>query len=361
MKDLLLLLSMLLLGNVCLSQTDLPHPLKPAMPDLPAITLEEAGMKADTIDKLLDLIHTTKPFDFRGMVVIKDEKLVVEEYFKTYWRATIHDIRSAGKSVTALLLGIAIDQGLVESIEQDVFDFFPAFKKPNQVPIKLKHLLTMSSGLDADVFDEESPGNAINWVAKDDWVAHVLSLSMKFEPGEKWVYNDACAMLIGAVIEEKSGMKLADFAKEHLFDPLGITEYYWYSGAGNRTGPMGNLYLSALDFAKIGAVVLHKGRWKEKQVVSESWIAEITQPRLDIEAQNPFAKSYGYFWYISTVTIDGKSFEYVFAAGNGGNLLIIVPEEKLVVSLISSAYGEGRGEFRSNIIFQYVLKSIKQD
>ncbi len=326
---------------------------------IPEIELGKSGINPDSMVQIINLIKTTPPFDFRGLVILKNDSLALEEYFNTYWRATIHDVRSAGKSITALLLGIAIDRGLIQHVEQDIYDFFPQYKKPENRTIRIKDLLMMSSGLDADVFDEKSQGNGLNWRAKDDWVGHVLPLSMKFTPGEKWVYNDASAMLIGAIIEQQSGQKLSDFALDHLFRPLGINEYYWYTGSGGRTGAMGNLYLSTLDFAKIGQLVLNDGAWDGKQVISKGWITEMATPRFNIEDIVPFAKGYGYFWYLGEYFVNGENYEYLYAAGNGGNLLFVVPEEKLVVALTSSAYGEGRGQFRSNKIFQLILESMK--
>ena len=325
-------------------------------PLLPTMDLKEAGIHPDSVSKLLSLIGETPEKDFRGLVVIRDQHLVVEEYFNTYWRETIHDIRSAGKSITALLMGIAIDQGLVKSADQNIYDFFPQFSDRKEISIH--HLLMMSSGLDADTSDPESPGNSGNWIQKNDWVQHVLAVSQRFEPGAQWVYTDACAMLIGAIIEEVSGQKLSEFAKVNLFQPLGIREYYWYTGSGGRTGAMGNIYLSTLDFAKLGLLVLNEGSWQGKQIVSKEWIREMSSPRISLEEIDPFAKSYGYFWYLSEIGVQGRSIEYLFASGNGGNLLFVVPDERLVVSVTSSAYGQGYGHFRAHNIFKFILNSL---
>jgi len=325
-----------------------------------SLEIEHTVIDQDSIENLINLIKATPPFDFRGLVVLKDDKIVLEEYFATYWRSTIHDIRSAGKSITSILLGIAIDKGLIVSTDQKVFDFFPELKTKENENITIKHLLMMSSGLDADTFDPKSEGYSMNWIAKKNWVEHVSKLSFTFRSGEKWVYNDASAMLIGAIIEEKSGQKLADFAKDNLFDPLSIKEFYWYTGEGGRTGAMGNLYISTLDFAKIGALMLNQGLWDGERIVSSNWIKEITSPKISIEEIVPNAEDYGYFWYMSSKTVNDMDFEYYYASGNGGNMLYILPNEKLVVCLTSSAYGLGRGGFRSNVIFEKILASIKK-
>jgi len=230
--------------------------------------------------------------------------------------------------------------------------------KENRPDIRIKHLLNMSSGLNADDNDYASPGGTANWLMSKDWVSYALNLPMSSKPGEKYVYNDVCPMLIGAIIEETSGKKLVDFAKENLFDPLGIREYYWYTGPGGRTGPMGNLYLTGLDFAKIGALILNKGKWQNKQIVSESWTTQLSKINFDISRQDPFAKGYGNFWFKGTREVNGKKYDYFYASGNGGNLLIIIPSANMVVSLTSSAYGAGNGHFRSFNILQFILKSL---
>ncbi len=122
---------------------------------------------------------------------------------------------------------------------------------------------------------------------------------------------------------------------------------------------MGNLYLSALDFAKLGQLVLNQGQWQGKRIVSSKWIEEISRKRFDISKEDPYALGYGYFWYTTTKEINGKKYDCVYASGNGGNLLFVVPSENLVVSLQSGAYGQGYGHRRSRSIFEYVLKSIR--
>lgn len=337
--------------------------LRSPLLELPAQSPKDAGLDPDTLQAMLSLVRITPPADFRGLVVIKGGRLVVEEYFHTYWRETIHDVRSAGKSITALLLGIAIDKRLIASEEQRLSEFFPGMRPGGAsadafADITLRHLLTMSSGIDADDADDRSPGQTSRWLNREDWVRYALALPMRSTPGEKWVYTDISPMLIGAVIEKVSGMRLADFAREHLFTPLGIREYYWYTGRGGRTGPMGNLYLSTLDFAKLGQLMLRNGQWQGRQVVSTRWTRALSAQRFDISGTNPFATGYGYMWYQGVRVVNGHKYEYHFASGNGGNVLIVLPELDMVVALTSSAYGQGYGHQRTQNIFESILRSI---
>lgn len=338
---------------------DLRMPLR----ELPAQSPEEVGIHSDTLQAMLELIRNTPPADLRGIVVIKGGRLVVEEYFHTYWRETIHDVRSAGKSITALLLGIAIDQGLVASEDQRLSDFFPGVRSVGASPdlfgeITLRHLLTMSSGLDADDNDERSPGRTSMWLDREDWVKYAFALPMRSKPGDAWVYTDVGPMLAGAVIEKVTGMQLAEFARQHLFSPLGIREYYWYTGRGGSTGPMGNLYLSTLDFAKLGQLVLREGQWQGRRVVSVRWIRAMRVQHFDIADRSPFAIGYGYMWYQGARVVNGHRYEYQMASGNGGNVLFIVPELDMVVAVTSSAYGQGYGQQRTQNVFEFILRSV---
>lgn len=352
----------ILLFSLCLfapsyGQTDI------AIPELPVASLESSGFSRDSIQNLLTLIGETPPNDFRGLVVIKSNKIVIEEYFHTYWRNSIHDIRSAGKSITAMLMGVALKKDLVQDLEQSVYSFFPKSKYPSvnegYKKIKLQHLLDMSSGLDADSDNSQTPGNAVNWIAKDDWKDYLLSVSLKNMPGKQWIYADINALLIGAVIEETSGMSLKDFAKKELFDPLGIEQFYWYTNSANQTGAAGNLHLSTLDFAKLGLLIANEGKWKHKQIIDPAYIERLSAENFNISDNNPYADHYGMMWYKSHRTFGGNKVDYLFASGNGGNHLIVIPDKEIVIALTSSAYGPGLGHQRSYNIMGKVLAALK--
>ncbi len=337
--------------------------LRNPLPELPVASWEEGGFMPDSIQSLVDLIAATPPRDFRGLVVIKDNQLVIEQYFHTFWRNSIHDIRSAGKSITALLLGVAMKEGLVQSLEQDVYSFFPKGKYPSVSEgfkdVTLQHLLDMSSGLDADTNDPATFGQAANFIARDEWVSYLLQTPLVGTPGEEWLYADINAVLIGAVIEETSGMSLKDFAKKYVFDPLDIRQYYWYTNASNQTGGAGNLYLSTLDFAKLGLLVLNKGRWNGHQIIELDYIDRLSSRACDLSDEYGRPVFYGMLWYKATEEFGGRTFDYLFASGNGGNHLVVFPDEEMVIALTSSAYGRGPGHRRSYNIMSKVLEAMK--
>jgi len=335
-----------------------------SIPELSFASLEDSGFDKDSIENLLRYINDTPPNDFRGLVVIKNNQIVIEEYFNTFWRNSIHDIRSAGKSVTAMLLGISLKDGLVQNLDQDIYSFFPENKYPSinedYKKIKLRHLLDMSSGLDADTDKPQTIGHVGNWIAKDDWREYLLNVPLKSPPGKKWVYADINPLLISAVIEEASGMSLRDYAQKKLFDPLGIKQVYWYTNAANQTGAAGNLYISTLDFAKLGLLVVNEGNWGGTQIINPDYIETlISSKNFTISDYFYISDSYGMMWYKSNRTFGDNEVEYLFASGNGGNHLIVIPDEEMVIALTSSAYGQRYAHRRSYNIMSKILASLK--
>ena len=348
----------------CLCLSIYSYGQRPPAPNLPLASLEDAGFNRDSINALDDIISNFPQNDFRGMVVIKNNKLVIEYYYTTFWRNQILDIRSAGKSITSLLLGVAIKEGLVQNLDQDVYSFFPKEKYPSMhedyKKIKLKHLLDMSSGLDADSDRPETPGQAGHWNAKDEWVEYLLSVPLADEPGKRWVYADINAALVGAIIEEKSGMSLRDFAKEKVFDPLGIKQFYWYTNAANQTVAAGTLYLSTLDFAKLGVLVTNQGKWGNKQIIQAEYVKKIIERKgIDLSETSSPTNAYGMLWYKTQGTFNNNKIDLLYASGNGGNYLVVVPEENMVIALTSAAYGPGYGHTRSRAILTKLLNALE--
>lgn len=336
-----------------------------AIPELPEVSPEKVGFNRDSINALDNIIDNSKQRDFRALIVIKDNKLAIEYYYNSFWRNHIHDIRSAGKSITSLLLGVAIQEGYIQDLNQDVYSFFPKDKYPSinedYKKVKLIHLLNMVSGLDADSDNSDTPGNAGHWIAKDEWVNYLLSISLIRNPEKKWVYADINAVLIGAIIEEKSGMSLKNFAKKYVFDPLGIKEFYWYTNASNQTGGAGNLYISSLDFAKLGYLVSNKGKYGDKQIADSNYINRlINENSPAIGDYNPLADGYGMLWYKSKRKFGAKEIEYLWASGNGGNHLVVVPEENIVIAITSGAYGNWFPHKRAYSILGKVIQALEK-
>jgi len=321
------------------------------------------GFVEDSLGALLRLIGNTPPEDFRALVVIKDGKLVVDEYFNSFWYTNIHDIRSAGKSVTSILAGIAMEKGLFKKTDK-VSSFFPEYvsnPKSKKAAITVEDLLVMSPGLAADDYVDNSPGREDLMVMAEDYVKFILDLPMDYERGSRYAYSSVTAFLLGAIVEKTSGQTLEDFGRANLFNDLKINGFYWQKSPKGRTTGMGNIYLTARDLAKLGQLMLDKGKWKGKQHLSESFVEASIRKKFDISDSDPRAHGYGYMWYLAKAEIKGKIIDYYFASGNGGNKLFVFPSLDMVVVTLSSAYGQGRGHVRSHLVLEKVLDSIEME
>ena len=326
-------------------------------------TLHEVGLDPEQVKDVITAVgygHGTS--DLRSILAARRGKLVVEQYLNSYAVETIHDVRSAGKTFTGALVGIAIDQGLIASTDVkvlDVFDRVTEVRNPGngKEDLTLEHLLNMTSGLEADANDARTAGNELHLKEADDFVRFVLDLPMSFPPGEKYVYNSAAAYLAGAAVEEASGMTLSDFADEHLFGPLGIHQYFWTKGPKNTTYGMGGLYLTARDFAKLGQLYLDDGQWNGRQVVSQDWVRSSLESRFEVQGPPFLQTGYGRLWLVAKRTVFGRPFEVFFASGNGGNVVAIVPELELVVAVQQSAYGRGYPHYRAFSMIDGFIKA----
>lgn len=295
--------------------------------------------------------------DLRGVVIHRKGQLVAERYFNGETPSGLHDIRSAGKSVTALLVGAAMDRGMIKSV------FDPAYRYWSQAAgsaigdVKLRDVLTMRSGLAANDQVTTSPGNEDRFNQATDPLQFLLQKPRKTPPGTAYVYNSLTAYTAGLLVEKVSGQKEQDFARNVLFYPLGITNFNWQTDVAGHTKGQGNLSITTRDLANIGQVVLDEGRFRDKTIVTERWIKSMLKPRVVISKVDPYADAYGYFWYAKTHMIMGSPVETRFASGNGGNKIYVVPSRNLVVALTSSAYNHGYGQRRSQSLLMDLLQA----
>lgn len=191
-------------------------------------------------------------------------------------------------------------------------------------------------------------------------MAFVRQVPSADPPGTRYRYNSATAYTAGVVVAKATGVRMSDFAGTRLFRPLGITRWGWQSDAAGVTKGQGNLSLTTRDLGLIGEMVRNNGRVRGRQIVSAIWIAAMLYPRVSIEADDPYADQYGYFWYRKVQQVAGKALSVSFASGNGGNKIYVVPACHLVVAITSSAYGRGYGQRRSEAILKGVLTAEAQ-
>lgn len=291
--------------------------------------------------------------DIHAVLVARHGTLVYEHYFKgddedldtpladaEHGPDTLHDLRSASKSVTSLILGIAIDRGWVPGVDTSVLKLLPQYadlRSPEKDRITLRDLLTMSQGLKWDQLSVpyDFPGNSETEMASAaDQYRYVLSQPVYSVPGTTWNYSSGSATLISAVLHQATGKPLDVLAREVLFSPLGITNVAWGRYSNGDPAPASGLRMLPRDLLKLGQLVLNRGTWNGRQIVSAAWIdASITR---HIQAARGY--SYGYQWWIGHSLVNGQAVDWPFASGLGGQRLYVIPRLDMVVLVMAGLY-----------------------
>lgn len=321
----------------------------------PSTAPDSAGINSTALNTLYDELSKDAHPDLKGIVILRNAHLVSERYFNGDDAGTLHDIRSATKSITSTLMGLALERGYVRSVDDAIVDYLPNLPRDGKEKIKIRDLLTMRSGLDADDTDPSTPGNESTLDQSSDWIKTTYSVPVKRPPGETYLYCSINAFLVGAIIENATKMSLDEFARKNLFEPLGIAKYEWRHVPVNRTTGQGNLRITTRDAAAIGELFLQNGKYGHRQIVSRAWVERSLAKEVPISAVDRYADFYGYMWYTKTEQVGDRSVLVHFASGNGGNKIYIVPSLNIVLAITSSAYNQGYGQKRSREILLKVL------
>ena len=276
--------------------------------------------------------------DVHSVLIIKDGKLVFEEYFYEYDENSLHQLRSASKSFVSALTGIAIDKGLIKSKYEKVLSYFPEYTlKNNSVSknkITIENLLANQSGLDCDISNDKSEGNETVMNHSDDWVKFTLDLPMIDSAGGKGMYCSGNPIVLKRIIEKASGKKFSDFANENLFEPLGIRNFKWnFKPDKSSANDFTQLYLRPRDMAKFGVLYLNGGNYNGKQIVNSDWVKQSITKHSVIQNVD-----YGYLWWLKYLNADGVRYNGIVAQGNGGQKIYIWPDQNMVTVITGGNY-----------------------
>lgn len=309
--------------------------------------------------RLIDSIHSKNLVNMHSILIAKENKLVFETYFDGFNSNIPHDLRSASKSISSAMIGIAIDDNIIESVDQKLYDFIPEVyqytKDSLKSKIRIKDLLTMSSGLDVNNLAYEGyyqdPNNSKSWLTT------VLEAPMVKEPGTYADYGSANPFLLGVYLNERLKKPLEVYMDEKLFAPLGITNYINQTDDTERTPYFGGgMLLTPRDLLKFGQLYLNKGKWNGKQIISENWVEESFKKHARLQDRN--GNEYGYLWWHHTYTIDGKAIKTIEARGSGGQLISIIPELESVVVITAGNFRNRKGYQSRKILEEYILPAM---
>ena len=288
-------------------------------------SLKDEGIEQTKLQEMMHEILAGKSRYLHSILLIKNGKLVFEEYFFGYSRDTNHFQASVSKSVTSLIIGLALNKGYVPAVDTFAYEIFEDYRRTKWIeqkyPIRLKHMLTMTAGLDWDALYHRRthPGHPTYQMhASNDPVEFVLNRNLSDIPGQKYNYNSGLTILLGEIVRIKSGMYIDEFSGKFLFAPLGISDYSWDQFSDGTIQADGGLYLRPRGMAKIGYMVLKKGQWQGRQIVPKEWIAESTRTHT-----NGIGVGYGYQWRIGKALINGQKIEVLYASGHGGQKIFI--------------------------------------
>ncbi|MFO0997425.1 MAG: serine hydrolase [Alphaproteobacteria bacterium] len=342
-----------------------------------------AGLAADLAERLDKAITEKRVWNIHGLVVVRNDRLVFERYFEGQDRArgigdlgrvkftsdTIHDLRSCSKSIVGLLYGIALHQGKVPAPEAPLFSMFPEYAdladKDGRSRLTVHHALSMTMGTD---WDESSlpyadPRNSETAMDNaSDRYRYILERPVIDAPGTRWTYCGGATALLARMISKGSGKSLHDFARETLFDPLGMGPTEWATGPDGEPFAASGARMSVRDFARIGLMMLRGGKAEGRDVVPREWIARCTTPTVSADE----LRRYGYQWFILDVAFGkpkgwavGRLERMWMAQGEGGQRLFIIPALQLVIALTSGNYGtDDQGIPPTRILREVILESV---
>ena len=299
-------------------------------------TPAEVGLDSERLEKALERIGELD--GLQGVLVARHGRLVAERHFRGSAGHRPHNLKSASKSVLSALAGLAIERGLLK-LDQEIAGVLPEGRElddPDKRTITVRHLLTMTSGLESTSF-----GNYGSWVASRNWVRAALARPLLAEPGTRFSYSTGGTHLLSATLSHAAGRSTHDFARRHLFDPLGIGPSAW---ARDRQGIHvggNNLSLRPRDMLKFGQLYLNRGRWGGEQLLPWQWVDRSTRPAglAAPQGRGRIYGGYGYLWWLRGPRERGA---YI-ASGYGGQYIYVSPSEDMTVVVISTEVSKGRG------------------
>jgi CubicO group peptidase (beta-lactamase class C family) len=313
--------------------------------------------------------------NIHALLLVRHGKLVFEQYFTgddeqwgrplgqvTYDRTMLHDMRSVSKTVTSLLVGIALAQQQLASLDQSIFDFFPEYpdlRTPDKMRITLRHLLTMAMGLDWDETRTpySDPNNSERRMNRAvDPYRYVLSEPVVTPPGAKYNYSGGATALLGAVVHKATGQRLDEFARTVLFEPLGITDVDWVQLPNGEPAAASGLRLKPRDVAKIGQLVLAHGLWHGRQIVPRDYLDEATAPQI----QGAGVFFYGYQMWVGRSLVHKREIDWAAGVGLGGQRVFVIPSLDLVVVMTAGLYTSPlQGTLILDILNDVVLPAVR--
>jgi CubicO group peptidase (beta-lactamase class C family) len=303
---------------------------------------EEQGMNSLTFVNAIKHFRQDS-FNIHRLLIIRNNHIVVDVSFYPFKDIYVHDLASVTKSITSLLIGIAIDKNLIKGDDEPILNYFPEYKIKNDTleAVTIRDLLNMSSGFQCSWNNGEKELTQMR--KTNDWVKFMLTLPFSADPDKQFAYCSGNYYLLAEILQRATKMTCHQFAEKYLFKPLSFGKSYWLTNYKGVNMGWGDLHISIYDMAKIGCLVMNDGKWNGRQIISKQWLEKI-QPLHPIQG----TESYGYGWWL-----DSENPDEVQAVGRGGQRLFVFKSRNMVIATM------GGGGYEAGDIDNIALEAIK--
>jgi CubicO group peptidase (beta-lactamase class C family) len=343
------------------------------VPDWPTASQTGTGLSEARL-RSLDAAIRSGEFKKIGSVLIAHHGKLAYESYVDGDAVTLRDTRSATKSITDILIGIAIDEHKLSGVDAKVLAMLPEHARrvqnpdPRKTAITVEDFLTMSSPLECDDWNDASRGNEERMYLVEDWAQFILDLPIRgrMRVGEQaeappygryFSYCTGGVFTLSEILQKATGVRADRYAGDKLFQPLGITNVEWAYSPMNVPMTGGGLRLTSRDLLKIAQLYLNGGEWQGRRVVSERWVRLSIQPHARIDETT----EYGYLWWLKSFKSGDKSYPAFFMSGNGGNKVVAIPALDMAVVITSTNYNtHGMHEQTEKLLTEYILPSVGQ-
>jgi CubicO group peptidase (beta-lactamase class C family) len=327
-------------------------------------------MDQKRLDDMVSQIESGEFVKISSVLISGPEDVTFERYFGASTPDSLMDTRSATKTITSMLIGIAIDRGRIPNVSAPVLRFFTDLwpidnPHPKKDAMTIEDLLTMSSVLECNDDNQFSRGNEARMYPIEDWVKFALDLPVRsfyFDQrpedslfGRSFSYCTAGTVVLGAILERACGVPVPEFARKHLFAPLGIDKVQWQFSPRGLAMTGGGLLLSSRDLTKLGRLALHQGVLDGRQIISQAWM----ETSMDTHVQAGEATTYGYLWWIREIVEGAAHTHAILMQGNGGNKVAVFPQLDAVVTITSTNYNtKGMHQQTERLLREFVLPAL---
>jgi len=327
---------------------------------------EAEGFDESILKVMTDSAESGRFFKTHSILISRNGKIVYEKYFDGFNMFTPHDMRSASKTISSAITGIAIEQGFIKDEDEYLCNLLSSEYKQyiesdaSKKKIKLKDLMTMSSGIDAVDFgfEKESKASEDNYQNTDDWAKTVLEAPMINEPGTHALYGSANPFLLGLAVKNSVNEPLELFMHRNLFAKLGIENYLIQNDIAGNVYFAGGMYMRPRDMLKFGQLYLDSGKWNGEQIISKEWVKKSFVKYLKLENADD-KNDYGFFWWHNTYKKGEESVEAIEARGAGGQYIILIPKYNMIAVITSGNFRNGKYRQPEKIMQDYILPAVK--